>query len=251
MDTNDTADTVDTTSTQTTQTPISMYTDTTDRQTRRTPKAKGTPSPLRRTITGIFFGWLWLLEYLRWLWGLHLIKNQRWLCLRENISNGSCEKWKPASQKNTFSHMERNDKVYSSGVFVTWQWSLVMPGMCRTRAENLIRVSCIIPTTTTTTSSSSSSSTISYTYVSASSHTYTMVPLLKALCTGSVLNLPRSNLFFVVRDPRKSRRNSQPHNDTIRHSEQAIKELLMFSEPKLLLGKKWSFTAELQDFIAE
>ena len=151
------------------------------------------------------------------------------------------------AKKNKFSHMERNDKVYSSGVFVTWQWSLVMPGMWRTRAENLIRVSCIIPTS----SSSSPSYPISYTYVSASSHTYTMVPLLKALCTGSVLNLPRSNLFFVVRDPRKSRRNSQPHNDTIRHSEQAIKELLMFSEPKLLLGKKWSFTAELQDFIAE
>ena len=158
-------------------------------------------------------------------------------------------KMKTNEQKNTFSHMERNDKVYSSGVFVTWQWSLVMPGMWRTRAENLIRVSCIIPTTTTTTSSSSSP--ISYTYVSASSHTYTMVPLLKALCTGSVLNLPGPTCFFVVRDPRKSRRNSQPHNDTIRHSEQAIKELLMFSEPKLLLGKKWSFTAELQDFIAE
>ena len=61
-------------------------------------------------------------------------------------------------KKNKFSHMERNDKVYSSGVFVTWQWSLVMPSMWRTRAENLIRASCIIPTSTTTTTSSFSSS---------------------------------------------------------------------------------------------
>ena len=88
-------------------------------------------------------------------------------------------------------------------------------------------------------------------HISAASNASTMVPLSKALCTGSALSLPRSNLFFARRDPRKSRRNSQHHNDTIRHSEQAIKELLMFSEPKLLLEKKWSFTARLQDFIAE
>ena len=96
------------------------------------------------------------------------------------------------------------------------------------RAENLIRVSCII--------SPPSISHLSHICREQYAHNGSIVKGF--MYRERIESPPDQTCFFARRDPRKSRRNSQPHNDTIRHSEQAIKELLMFSEPKLLLEKK-------------